>query len=251
MSVAAIDRSNVLSAAHPLLDAACEPETPDAHALLASADLIVLATPVGAILSCLHDVLDAADADAVITDAGSIKRRIIEQAKLHPRAASFVGGHPMSGREIGGFEASRADLFEGARWWIVADGAADGAVARAEAFATAVGAIPARTDAHTHDRAMAHVSHGLQLLESVLVDVADRSGSLSFAGPAFRDATRVAGGATSMWRDIIGNNSEQIAMHVDELITALSRLRDDRGVLDIDAVMQVLERARAIKSRSA
>ena len=101
----AVDRQQVLSVARPHLDAAAEPGTAQAEELVRGSDLVILALPVFAIIQNLDWVLGAIGEDAVVTDTGSVKKAILESARSHPRAGRFVAGHPMAGRETGGFES--------------------------------------------------------------------------------------------------------------------------------------------------
>ena len=88
-------------------------------AAVEGADLIVLAAPP---LECVG-LLDALPrTDATITDVASTKLAMGERADAIGPGLHFVGGHPMAGREITGFEAATADLFDG-RPWVVVPGA--------------------------------------------------------------------------------------------------------------------------------
>jgi prephenate dehydrogenase len=143
-SLSAVDCEEVIALARPYLDGAASPGSDHAAELVAKSDLIVLATPVGSIVRDMGWVLDAAASGAVVTDTGSVKKPIIDAAARHVNGSLFVGGHPMAGREVGGFDASSPDLFERTRWFLVevAPGAAgeghadQGARARAIARVT-------------------------------------------------------------------------------------------------------------------
>jgi prephenate dehydrogenase len=253
----AVDREQVLAVARPHVDVAAEPGTPQARELVAEADLVVLAVPVFAIIQNLGWVLDAIREDAVVTDTGSVKKPILAAARSHPHSARFVAGHPMAGRETGGFEAATADLFEGSRWFLAADqkgsarAAHPAAVDRVVALAKAVGAEPTMIDAEAHDRAMAYVSHAPQLVASALYGVAAKAGVLGEAGSGFRDLTRIAGGPPSMWRDIFDSNQKEIAGALGQLLEPLIELKNQLAAGDpkaIDAAIALLERAHVAKT---
>ena len=255
--VSAIDREEVLGLARPYLDASATPGSSLAHRLVAESDLVVLATPVGAIVRDLPWALDAVDAKGVVTDTGSVKKGILEAAGRHPKGARFVGGHPMAGREVGGFEASSAGLFEQTQWFVVqsARGAAGervtaspdpDALARILELARVAGAAPTVIDADAHDRAMAYVSHVPQLLASALYGAAARAGLLREAGSGFRDVTRIAGGPSPMWHDIFAANGERIAAALGDILEPLARVRDalaEGGAPGIAAALSLLEAA--------
>ena len=158
--IVGVDRPEVLAQARAagLVDAEA-PRVED----LADVDLIVLATPIPAILEAIG-ALGARRLPAVVTDVGSTKRRIVAAARasgLRP----FVGGHPMAGRERGGLREASADLFVGRRWFLVDADTDPRAGDRLAVFARLLGAEPERVEATSHDRAMAYVSHLPQLVE--------------------------------------------------------------------------------------
>ncbi len=264
LRLAAIDREEVLASARPYLDGSASPGSAGVAQLVAESDTIVLATPVGTIVSDLAWILDTAGIDAVVTDTGSVKKPVIDAAARHDRGSRFVGGHPMAGREVGGFEASSADLFDQTQWFLVAGGstAPEGdarpierpdsrALARVSELARAVGAVPVMVDADAHDRAMAYVSHAPQIVASALYVAAARAGMLGAAGSGFRDATRIAGGPSSMWRDILAANGERIAEALAEILEPLGSAREallsgKEG--DLLAVLRLLESAQGARN---
>src|SRR4029078_11782639 len=80
------------------------------------ADIVVLATPVGAMKELLSDIAPHLKEGAVVTDVGSTKADVLQWAdETLPEQVSFVGGHPMAGRAIS-IEGADADLFKGATW---------------------------------------------------------------------------------------------------------------------------------------
>ena len=84
----------------------------------AGADLVFCAAPVAALPELARAALAASGPDAVVSDAGSTKEGIVAALAGEER---FVGGHPLAGAETAGVENARADLFEGARWYLTPD----------------------------------------------------------------------------------------------------------------------------------
>jgi prephenate dehydrogenase len=170
----------------------------------------------------------------------------------------------MTGREVGGFEASSPGLFEGAQWFLAsgADAAAASppsdadALETAAALASTLGATVVAVNAADHDRAMAFVSHVPQLIASAVYEAAARAGVLAYAGPGFRDVTRIAGGPISVWGDIFRANSEPIAKALDQVLAPLVALCDglaagaDGAVEPAVKLLEQAQRARAAASRS-
>jgi len=198
-------------------------EVPEA---VAEADLIYLATPVVTILDLLPQVATAAKPRALVTDAGSTKVRICRLAhEVMPEGVTFLGGHPMAGRELGGIENADADLFVGAKYIVVGE-PNDEFVE----WVRKLGAEPVFMDAETHDWAVALVSHLPQLVSTALASAAwdetDEDGlPLSLAGAGFRDLTRLAASPYEIWRDICLTNSDNIARALERLEQRLERVR--------------------------
>ncbi|HWB31415.1 MAG TPA: prephenate dehydrogenase/arogenate dehydrogenase family protein [Vicinamibacterales bacterium] len=181
-------------------------------AALAGCDLIVLAVPLGSMQDVLH-ALGRTRTDAVVTDVGSTKRRIVATAK-DVGLRQFVGGHPMAGGERPGLDQARADLFAD-RPWLLVDGTADAdARARVEAFARGLGARPSWMDADAHDRTVAYVSHLPQVVATALMTSADEAlgiGGKAAAGPAFAEMTRLASSPPDMWTSVLAENADFVA----------------------------------------
>jgi prephenate dehydrogenase len=184
--------------------------------------------PVGALPELVERALAAAPADCVVTDVGSTKQRIVAAVSDE----RFVGGHPIAGAETAGVEHARADLFQGATWYLTPGERSSGLLyERLHRLVVALGARPVAIDAETHDRLLASVSHLPHVLANVLVAQAaralDQEGeALPRVGPSFRDATRVAGANSDVWADIYLSNADAIAGEVEETIERL------RGVVE-------------------
>jgi prephenate dehydrogenase len=192
------------------------------------AEAVFVAAPVGALPQLVSAVLEAAPADCVVSDVGSTKRSVVA-AHADPR---FVGGHPLAGAETSGIGNARADLFDGATWYLTPTQATDGQLyERLHRLVGGLGARPTAIDAETHDRLLALVSHLPHVFANVLVaQAAAGSGAederLPVVGPSFRDATRVAGANTQMWTDIYMSNRDALITSLDEAISRLQTVRD-------------------------
>ncbi|MEA2273912.1 MAG: prephenate dehydrogenase, partial [Solirubrobacteraceae bacterium] len=176
--------------------------------------------------------------DCVVTDVGSTKRAVV--SGIDDRR--FVGGHPLAGAETSGIEHARADLFAGATWYLTPTAAASGILLeRLMRMVAGLGALPVATDADTHDRLMASVSHLPHVLANVLVAQAARTLSddgerLPATGPSFRDAPRVAGADGSVWTDIYLSNSDALGAVLGETVTRLETVRSALAAGDRDAI---------------
>jgi prephenate dehydrogenase len=200
---------------------------PGIEGTVAGAEAVFVAVPVGALPATVQQSLDAAPEGCVVTDVGSTKREVVASSP-DPR---FVGGHPLAGAETSGIEHARADLFDGATWYLTPGPRTSGILyERLHRLLRGLGARPTAIEAEIHDAILASVSHLPHVLANVLVAQAARVLSaggerLPATGPSFRDATRVAGSPSSIWTDIYLANADGLAAAVDETVAALERIR--------------------------
>jgi prephenate dehydrogenase len=213
-----------------LLDRATELGAIDsAHDSIASAvegaEIVFCAAPVMALPGLAAEALDAAGGECAVTDVGSVKRDVISALGSDSR---FVGGHPLAGAETSGVEGARADLFEGARWYLTPSSNTQGMLYdRVQRAVADLGARPQAIEADAHDRLMATISHLPHVLANVLVTQAasalsEESEHLPEVGPSFRDATRVAGANPAVWGDIFAGNREAVASEIDAAVVRLT-----------------------------
>ena len=201
--------------------------------VLAEADLVILAAPVRQNIALLERLDEYVAQPAVVTDAGSTKRAIVDAAKVLPARFTFVGGHPLGGAAKGGLEHARPDLFAGRPWLFTPTGDSTGdAVEKLSAFVRAIGAHPRIMAVAAHDRLLAYLSHLPQLTASALMQVigdAVQEDGLSLAGRGLVDTTRLAASPAGIWKDIAATNVEELRDALDALIGVLEDLRDDLG----------------------
>ncbi len=215
------------------------------------ADVAFVAAPVGAVPETLRAALAAAGPDCVVSDVGSTKRAVVASVD-DPR---FIGGHPLAGAESAGVANARADLFDGATWFLTPSPSTQGTLyERLHRLLGQLGARPAALDAATHDRVMACVSHLPHVLANVMVaqaaHVLDVHGErLPHAGPSLRDATRVAGANTAMWRDVYLSNADVLVEAIDECVARLVAVRESLQRRDAGAVTAWNDAARDERRR--
>lgn len=237
--VTGFDRADVMARA--LACGAISEAASDIASAVRGADLVYIALPIGATIDALPKIAEAADANALVTDTGSTKTLICQQAQKYFRGgARFLGGHPMAGRENSGIEHADADLFRGTRYALIAS--EDDPDHRVQQFATLlrrIGAEPVWCDAETHDWAVSIVSHLPQLasvaLAHVVADETDETGlPLTLAGPGLVDMLRLAGSPYDIWRDTCITNRENIAHALDRLAQAIEYLRTRLASKDLE-----------------
>ena len=193
---------------------------------LSYCDLVILATPVEEILASLQTLGDRLSSGTLITDVGSTKRSICEQAwNCLPGSVEFIGGHPVAGREVSGVENSLANLFEHAPYVLCPrPGCATENLSRLQSVVEQIGAQPFIMEPAEHDQAITWVSHLPQLLSTALANVSGRKGT-EIAGSGFRDMIRLAASPYSMWKGIVESNADNIDLALQSFIERLERIR--------------------------
>jgi prephenate dehydrogenase len=217
-----------------------------AAAAVADAELVFVAAPVSALPVAVDEVLAAAGEDCAVSDVGSTKRALVA-GRSDPR---FIGGHPLAGAETSGVEHARADLFDGATWYLTPGATTSGTLyERLHKVLAALGAQPTAIDPADHDRVLASVSHLPHVFANVLVAQAARvlgdGEQVPATGPSFRDATRVAGASATIWPDIYISNSDAIVTLLDEAATRLHEVRDAIAAADREAIERWNDSARS------
>lgn len=193
---------------------------------LDGADVVVVCTPVTRIAQDIAAAARAARPDALITDAGSTKRRIVAAAENDPISrALFVGAHPIAGSEKKGAGHARAELFADRPCVLTpTDRTPPDRLERARAFWSALGCRLHTMDPTEHDQALALTSHLPHVVAAALA-ASIPAELLPLAGGAYRDGTRVAGADAALWAGILLANREPVLGAIDRFRHALDQFR--------------------------
>jgi prephenate dehydrogenase len=204
------------------------------------ADVILLATPVLAVMDWMQRLAPVVGAGQLLTDVGSTKREIAALAATlygGARQAAFLPGHPMAGKESGGAALADASLFRGATWLFTPlTPTATTLDAGWRALVEGFGAHTLDLTPQRHDELCAWVSHLPQmlatalsaLLEETFAEDAEGAAALHrIGGRALREATRLGASPYSMWRDVALTNTENIAATLHALEQQLAHLREN------------------------
>lgn len=213
---------------------------------VADADIVVLATPIGAFESIFSEIADSLPSGCIITDVGSTKVLPHRWAagKL-PKSVHYVGSHPIAGSEQRGVEFARDDLFDQAMCVLTTTKTSNRrAVRTLKEFWSQLGCrLKAMTPAE-HDRIFANVSH-LPHMTAVALTNASRSEELRFAGTGFIDASRIASGPANIWADVLLTNANNAAKGIDKVVAELAKLKKAIKSKNREDVASLLEGARA------
>lgn len=198
---------------------------------LSDPELIILATPLRALSQVINEQYRL-NPNSTFMDVCSVKVEPLEKVKASALPLrQFVGTHPMAGREVGGAESARADLFLSRSWVITPDSQSDPeSISKVKSLIQLLGATCVELDAASHDAAVARVSHLPQITATLLAGSLHGVAPewLDLAGAGLRDTTRIAASDENLWKEIINSNSHEIK-------GLLTKLHNEIGAM-IDAV---------------
>ena len=200
----------------------------DPTKILPQADVIILSTPVPAILDWLRRLPEYAPQRCIVIDMGSSKQIIVEAMNQLPGRFEALGGHPICGKENLSLENAVASLYQNAPFVLTPPAHISvRASSAALQIIGAVGARPVWLDAVTHDRLLAFTSHLPFLLASALAMTAP-AGAAPLVGPGFNSTSRLASTPSSMMLGVLQTNRENV-------LEAISVFRNN-----LDAIEQAI-----------
>jgi len=211
----------------------------DVEAGVDGADIVVIATPVGAMQELCGRIAPVLGRDSVVTDVGSVKRAPVEAARaaFGDNFTRFVPGHPVAGTEKSGVEASFAELYRQRTVILTPDPETDpAAVQRITDMWYTTGARVTTMTFGDHDRILATTSHLPHMLAFALVDFVassnDADAHFELAAGGFYDFTRIASSDPVMWRDISLANADELGAKLRQFADHLQKVT--RAVEDGD-----------------
>lgn len=209
------------------------------------ADLIYLSQPVDRILETIPQLAATIRPGTLVTDAGSTKGRICECALTHLPAGSFLGGHPIAGKEQRGPEAADADLFRNHPYILTPGSKPAHHAAPFRAALNSFGATVLEMSPAEHDSTVAFTSHLPQLLSTALAATLYREDNAKLTqifGPGLLGMTRLALSSPELWGSILSTNHTQVSEALDSLIRVLRELQ---GMLGEGEISHTFEEAAA------
>ncbi|HET8701629.1 MAG TPA: prephenate dehydrogenase/arogenate dehydrogenase family protein [Nitrococcus sp.] len=223
---------------------------------VAGADVVVIGVPLGSVRPVLAAIRDALDPRAIITDVGSAKRCVIDDAVaiFDGLPIRFVPGHPVAGTEKSGVEAAFGDLFQNRRVILTPSEQTDPqAVSTVRTLWESAGAEVISMSADHHDRVLAATSHLPHLLAFGLVDTLARwdggEDVFQYAAGGFRDFTRIASSDPIMWRDICIANRKALLEALEHYSQDLGALTELVRRLDAQGLERVFRNAKQVRDQ--
>ena len=220
--------------------------------------LVVLATPVLAIVDLIGRLGPELPASTLLTDVGSTKTAVAERAvNVFGKNAGkrFLAGHPMAGKEHSGVDYADADLFQNAVWFLTplpGQNLHEGKFAEFAGWIGQIGAHIAMLPPEDHDRLCAWISHLPQMISTALAaalveEFGEEAPLLAAGGRALQEMTRISASPYSMWRDIAISNKKNLE---DALFKVEQRLAHIRENLATRALAKEFEQAHGLKKSS-
>lgn len=230
------DRQTVLDRARAMR--AIDLGSEDPVEAIQGSDLIVLATPVGAVIDLIERIGPLASPNALMTDVGSTKKEIVDRARSvfgENATRRFIGGHPMAGKEHSGLENAESRLFTNAVWLLTPQAGQEvdkGKIKEYRDLLEGIGTRIIRLEPDRHDRLCAWISHLPQMISTALAGaLVEEFGANqdvhAIGGRALREMTRIAASPYSMWRDIAYTNAGNIEHALHQLEQRLAHIREN------------------------
>ena len=207
------------------------------------ADLVLVCLPPDAVVPWVAAHSASFKRGAKVVDIAGVKREVMRtMASVRREGWTFIGGHPMAGREVSGFENSLAELFEGASMILVPFPGEEGAVDdelrgyfRSVGFGRVVVTSPER-----HDEMIAFTSQLCHVVATAYSRDRRVPDSPGFSAGSFADMTRIATQDPEIWSVLFESNREPLLGVLDDFIARMSEFRDRLAANDHAAIRQII-----------
>lgn len=192
--------------------------------------------------------------DGIVIDSCGIKTAVVEAAEnlLGQNGVTFIGTHPMAGREFSGFAYSLPDLYEGASFIMTPMPDTDAEklktvkdLAKALGFSRIV-----ITDCRTHDETIAFTSQIAHVISNAYVKSPTLQNQSGFSAGSFQDLSRVAKLNEDMWTDLFLMNREPLLFELDTIMKYLQEYREVLERQDKEGLKSLLRDGRILKENA-
>ena len=211
-------------------------------------DLVIIAAPVLKIADMARQAAPFLEKGAIITDAGSTKRRIVSDIeKAGFKGIDFVGSHPIAGSEKSGIRYADKDLFKGAYCILTkTKNTNPKALNKIKRFWAGLGMKVRIMSIEAHDRLLSKISHLPHAAAVILVNCAGRKG-IDISAGGFKDTTRIASGEPELWKDIFLTNGDNLIQDIETLKRGLTKIQTTLRSSDETALLKLLGNAKAVR----
>jgi prephenate dehydrogenase len=217
----------------------------DPATLLPKADVIILSTPVPAILELLENLPSYTSNPCIVMDLGSTKRLVVEAMARLPGQFDPIGGHPICGKEKLSLANAERTLYYAAPFLLTPlERTSPRAISAAHQIIEALGAKAKTLDAMEHDRILASTSHLPFLISSALA-LSTSQDVAAFVGPGFRSTSRLAGTPASMMLGVLQTNRENVLTTLHGMQSRLSEIETALSASDFSKLESLLNDAQS------
>ena len=219
---------------------------------LPQCDLILVAIRPAAAVEWVRTHASLIAPSAILVDLCGVKRTVVSAITpiARERGFAYIGGHPMAGRERGGFTAASDDLYVGASMILTPDKRTDMQLLETlKAFFLDLGfAGLTFSDPEEHDRIIAFTSQLAHIVSSAYVKSPEAQRRRGFSAGSFQDMTRVARLDEDMWTELFLDDADYLTTELDELIVHLREYADAIRAHDAQALRALLRDGREKKA---
>jgi len=219
---------------------------------LPACDLVLVAIRPAAAIQWVIDHAKLISSKAILVDLCGVKRGVC--ATLAPIAKAngfaYIGGHPMAGRERGGFVSSSEELISGASMILTPDQNTDMRMLETlKSFFTDIGfAGLTFSTPDEHDRIIAYTSQLAHVVSSAYIKSPEAQRRRGFSAGSFRDMTRVAHLDEAMWTELFIDDADYLTEQLEILIDHLNEYREALSARDAEKVQALLKDGREKKA---
>ncbi|MDO4315195.1 MAG: prephenate dehydrogenase [Oscillospiraceae bacterium] len=219
---------------------------------LPQCDLILIAIRPGAAIEWVRRHADRIAKSAILVDLCGVKRVVVEGiapiAEQHGFA--YIGGHPMAGKERGGFTSATDSLYVGASMILTPDRRTDMQLLETlKAFFLDLGfAGLTFSDPEEHDRIIAFTSQLAHITSSAYVKSPEAQRRRGFSAGSFQDMTRVARLDEDMWTELFLDDADYLTKELGVLIQNLNAYLDALQAKDAEKLRALLKEGREMKA---
>jgi len=218
---------------------------------LAGCDLVISALYPAATVSYVKEHLDDFRPGCVILDVCGVKSVVCRGIRevIAGHELTFIGGHPMAGREFSGFAVSDKDLFRNASMILTPFSDTDKAVLNTVSqFVLSLGFERViDTTPEFHDKMIAYTSQLPHVIASSYVKSPNCQYQLGFTGGSFEDMSRVAKLNEQMWTELFLDNRENLIAEITTMTENLCEIKEALRQSDADKLRSLLKKGRIIK----
>jgi len=247
--ISAYDKDEVLNQA--MLEKVIDSKLSEINEAL-SCEIIFIALPIESSLEIFKTISSQLNENQIISDLCSVKGIFVDVWKTLSSKGTYIGAHPMTGKEKSGYENSDALLFENSVFIVCTENGKSKLFDDYINLVKTSGARISLLDPHLHDKITSRVSHLPQLLSVLLVNHSaqkvDENSFLDYAAGGFRDMTRIASSDIGIWESIIKYNKSEILDSIEKFEKQLTSLKDIIKKDDYTDLNKLFDEARQLRN---